>query len=136
MTHGNRVARAALAAAVASGAPSTLWALAHRDDPLAATWAAGRMLAPATLPGPRLFAAAVLVHGTLSLGWAVVLAPALPRRRRVTAGALAGLGIAALDLGLAHALPDEPRLRDVARLPLGPQVADHVAFGALVGAAL
>ncbi|NUT55427.1 MAG: hypothetical protein HOQ03_05530, partial [Thermoleophilia bacterium] len=43
-------------------------------------------------------------------------------------GALAGLGIAALDLGLVGR-----RFARVRALPLGPQVADHVAFGAIAG---
>jgi len=44
---------------------------------------------------------------------------------------MAGLAIAATDLSIADA-----RFPAIAVLPRGPQVADHVAFGALVGAAL
>jgi hypothetical protein len=44
-------------------------------------------------------------------------------------GALAGLAIAGLDLGVLGR--HWPRIR---ALPTLPQVADHVAFGALVGA--
>jgi hypothetical protein len=46
-------------------------------------------------------------------------------------GALAGLGIAALDLGLIGR-----RFPRVRALPQLPQVADHVAYGATVGAVL
>jgi hypothetical protein len=69
-----------------------------------------------------------VAHAGLSLGWAAVLTRVLPRRWPVLGGAVAGLAIAALDLGLARRY--WPR---IAALPLVPQVADHVAFGALVG---
>ena len=42
-------------------------------------------------------------------------------------GTLAALGIAALDLGVGRRIP---RVR---ALPLLPQIADHVAYGATVG---
>jgi len=71
----------------------------------------------------------VLAHGAISLGWGVVLAAVLPRRRAVVWGALAGFAIAGLDLGVLGR--HWPRIR---ALPTVPQVADHVAFGALVGA--
>ena len=71
------------------------------------------------------------VHLALSLGWALVLARALPRRRPTLEGAAAGLAIAALDLGLLGR-----RLPAIRALPVLPQVADHVAYGAVVGAIL
>ena len=71
------------------------------------------------------------MHGVLTLGWTAVLTAALPRRHAVAWGAAAGLGIAALDLGLIRR-----RYPAIAALPIGAQVADHVAFGALVGLAL
>jgi hypothetical protein len=121
------LAAGAIAAAV-SGAPSTLCALAVGDDPLGPTLAAGSILLPNETRRARLLAAAVPVHLTLSLGWAVVLSRVLPRRRTTTAGAFAGLSIAAIDLGvLGRAYP---RIR---ALPLLPQLADHVAYGAVVG---
>ena len=73
--------------------------------------------------------AAAPVHLALSLGWGVVLAAALPRRRTLAAGALAGLAIAALDLGLVGR-----RFERIRSLPVAPQLADHVAFGVVVGA--
>jgi hypothetical protein len=118
-------------AAVLSGAPSTLHALATGDDPLEATLAAGAMVMPRERRATWLFLAAVPVHVALSLGWAQVLAAALPRRRTAVWGAVAGLGIAALDLGVIGR-----RLRRVRALPQLPQVADHVAYGATVGAVL
>lgn len=118
-------------AAVVSGAPSTLHALATRSDPLAATLAAGTLLVPRERRPLVLVLAAVAVHGVLSLGWALVLAALLPRRRTVGWATLAGLAIAALDLevvGRRH-----PRIR---ALPQLPQWLDHVAYGATVGVVL
>lgn len=122
---------AGLVAAAASGIPSTAHAVATGRDPLEATLAAGSMLLPDEERRLPLFLAAGFVHLTLSLGWAAVLARVLPRRRTAAWGAVAGLGIAALDLGVAGRR--FPRIR---ALPLAPQIADHVAYGALVGAAL
>ena len=119
---------AGAAGAVVGSVPSTAWALARGRDPLEATLAAGSMLLPDEDRPLRLCAAAVPVHLAFSFGWAAVLAHVLPRRHTVAAGALAGLGIAALDLGVGRRL--FPRVRD---LPLLPQVADHLAYGAAVG---
>ncbi len=125
------VVLAGLAGAALSGAPSTLHALATGRDPLAATLAAGALLAgERSRPAVRL-AAAVPVHLALSLGWAALLARVLPKRRTVAWGAAAGLAIAVLDLGLVGR-----RHRSIRALPLAPQVADHVLFGAIVGATL
>jgi hypothetical protein len=122
-------AAAGAVGAVLSGAPSTLHALATGGDPLEATLAAGTLLRPGeTRPG-RLLAAAIPVHLALSLGWALPLAATLPRRRTTLAGAAAGLAIAALDLGTVGRRT--PRVRALALLP---QLADHVAYGAVVGA--
>jgi hypothetical protein len=123
--------RAGLVAAVLSGAPSTVHALVTRQDLLEASRAAGALLLPHETRTARLLAAAVPVHLALSLGWATVLAAALPRRQTIAWGALAGLGIAALDLNV----PGERTAR-VRRLPVKPQVADHLAFGIVAGAAV
>jgi hypothetical protein len=122
--------RAGAVAAVLSGAPSTVHALASGRSPLDAVEAAGTLLLPDDAAPTARAAAGVLAHGAISLGWGVVLAAVLPRRRTVVWGALAGLAIAGLDLGVLGRRR-WPRIR---ALPLGPQVADHVAFGALVGA--
>jgi hypothetical protein len=123
--------RAGLAAAVLSGAPSTIHALATGRDPLEATYAAGSILLPGERRPGRLLAAAVPVHLGISVGWAIVLAAVLPPRRTILWGAAAGLAIAALDLGLIGRRFDRIRA-----LPVGPQLADHVAYGAVVGALL
>jgi hypothetical protein len=118
-------------AAVVSGAPSTVHALLTGGRPLEASLAAGTLLLPRERRPARLLFAAAPIHLGLSLGWALVLAAALPRRRTTELAALAGLGIAALDLGAIGRLYD--RIRG---LPQLPQVADHLAYGATVGAVL
>ncbi len=118
-------------AAVLSGAPSTLHAIGTRASPLEATLAAGTLLLPRERRPLVLALAAVPVHLALSLGWAMLLAAVLPRRRTVAYGTLAGLAIAALDLGVVGRRV--PRIRALA---LMPQVLDHVAYGATVGAVL
>ncbi|HSO01495.1 MAG TPA: hypothetical protein VLS46_03115 [Gaiellaceae bacterium] len=119
-----RVLRAAAWAAALSGIPSTLHALATGRDPLAATVAAGSILLPRETSRRRLVAAAAPVHLAVSLGWTLALDRAGIRTAR--AGALAGLAIAALDLGLASR--GFPRVR---ALPVVPQLADHALFGAI-----
>lgn len=123
--------KAAVVAGALSGIPSTVWCIATRCDPLEATVAAGAMVLPTEPSRSKLLFAAVPVHGSISLAWAIVLNRVLPHRRTVISGALAGLGIAALDLGLLARF--FPRVR---ALPVGPQLADHVAFGALAGAVI
>jgi hypothetical protein len=121
--------RAGAVAAVLSGAPSTVHALATGRSPFDAVEAAGTLLLPDDAPPSARAAAGLIAHGAISLGWGVVLAAVLPRRRTVVWGALAGLAIAGLDLGVLG----RPWPR-IGALPTAPQVADHVAFGALVGA--
>lgn len=118
-------------AALVSGAPSTLHALLTGRSPLEATRAAGALLLPHERRTVPLTLAAVPVHLTLSLGWALVLSKLLPGRRPALSGALAGLAIAALDLGLIGRHLDRIRA-----LPQAPQVADHVAYGMTVALVL
>jgi hypothetical protein len=118
-------------AALVSGAPSTLHALLTGARPLEASLAAGTLLLPRERRAARLLLAAAPVHVALSLGWALVLAATLPRKRTTELAALAGLGIAALDLGVIGR-----RFGRIRTLPPLPQVADHLAYGATVGAVL
>jgi hypothetical protein len=118
-------------AAVLSGIPSTLHALATGRDPLEPTLAAGSILIGNDRQRAALAAAAIPVHLGVSVGWGVVLSAVLPRLREPLTGALAGVGIHVLDLELAGRR--FPRIR---ALPRGPQLADHVAFGAVVGSVL
>jgi hypothetical protein len=62
----------------------------------------------------------------MSAACAEVLARTLPRRHPVAWGAAAGLGIGIVNVGLIGRL--FPAIR---ALPLVPQLADHVAYGAL-----
>ena len=125
---GDGLAAGALAA-VLSGGPSTIHALVTGGDPLEAARAAGALALPRERRAGRLLLAAAPVHLALSLGWATALALLLPRRGTVPAGALAGLAIAGLDLGVIGR-----RLPPIRRLATLPQVADHVAFGAVAAA--
>jgi hypothetical protein len=122
---------AGVAGAVCSGAPSTVWSLVRGDDVLDGARAAGAIMLPGERPDAELLAAAVPVHAALSFGWAAVLAAVLPRRAEPAWGAIAGLGIAALDLGVIGR-----RIPAIRSLPQGRQWADHVAFGLVVGVVL
>jgi hypothetical protein len=123
------ILKAGLIAAVVSGAPSTVHAVATGRDPLEATAAAGSLVLSGNRPRAALVLAGVPAHLTLSVWWALVITSLLPRRRRLLAGAVYGLAIAAVDLGVVGLR--FPRIR---RLPTGPQTADHVLFGMVVAA--
>ncbi len=118
-------------AAVLSGAPSTVHALLTGASPLEATLATGTLVLPRESRPVPLVLAALPAHMAISLGWGVVLAHTLPRRRTVAAGALGGVAIAGLDL-----LVIGRRFERIRALPIAPQVADHVVYGAIVGAVL
>jgi len=115
-------------AAVLSGAPSTLHALVTERDPLEATLAVGSMLLPDERRRGVLLVAAVPIHVGLSLAWGVALARVV---RGPRAGALAGIAIHVVDFELIGRF--FPRIRV---LPRGPQLADHIAYGVVVGAVL
>jgi hypothetical protein len=115
--------------AVVGGLPSTVIALLRGRDPLEASLAAGTIALRDETRTGRLLAAAAVTHVILSLAWAVPITHLLPRRRPVMAGAAAGLMIAAVDLALVGR-----RIPRVRRLPVLPQIADHLAYGAAVGA--
>ncbi len=118
----------AVAAGVLSGLPSTVVALAQGHDVLAATRAAGTLV-PGRRDRPGLVAG-VAVHAALTVVWTALLSAVLRRvRGGAVAGVLGGAAIGALDLGvLARRYPA------IRALPQGPQWADHLAFGAVVGA--
>ena len=125
-----KAVRAGAVAAMVSGIPSTVHALLTGGDLLAATRAAGTLL-PGRRGRPGV-AAGLIAHLAVSAVWTCVLAAAA-RRHRLGAGggAVAGLAIAALDLGIAaRAYPA------VRALPRGPQILDHLVFGAVTGALL
>jgi hypothetical protein len=115
-------------AAVLSGLPSTVHAALTGREVLAAARAAGTLI-----PGGKSdVLAGAAAHLVVSAGWTVVLAAANRRRRLgVLGGAVAGLVIAAVDLGIVGR--HYPAIRE---LPQVPQWLDHVAFGAIAGAML
>jgi hypothetical protein len=118
-------------AGVLSGAPSTIHAILRGGDPVEASLAAGTLLISEDAPRIQLLAAAGLAHAGLSVGWALVLAAFLPTQATFRWSVLAGLGIAALDLGIVGRR--FPRIRALALLP---QVADHLAFALSAAAVL
>ena len=118
---------AGVVAGAVSGLPSTGVAVLRRTSPLAAVAAAGTLLVPEGAPAPCLVAAGALAHTALSLGWATVFAVALPPRHTLLGGLAGGLAVAAVDLGAIGR-----RYPRIAGLATGPQVADHLAFGAVV----
>jgi hypothetical protein len=83
------------------------------------------------VPGgrPGLVRGAVM-HGVISVTVAEALAAALPRERSVRWGAVAGFGVGVLNLGVIA----RRRYPALAALPLGAQLADNVAFGAVFAA--
>jgi len=129
-----RIIEATAVAALLSGAPSTLLA-ARRGQSLRATVdyvkdatrAAGTLLPPGR-PG---FTRGTLVHVGVSLVCGELLTRSLPERHSTVWGAGAGLAIGVINVGLIGR-----RFPAIAALPLLPQLADHVAFGAVFAAVL
>ena len=114
---------AALVAGIFSGAPSTIHALFTGQRLRAAVAAAGELLGrPGVLRG-------AIAHTFLTIGWTSVLLLVLPRRATIAWGAVAGAAIGVADLAIA-----DRRFPAIAALPRLPQLADHIAFGTLVGA--
>lgn len=122
-------ASAAVPAALLSGLPSTLYALVRRRDVLEAAAAAGALVAPAERRRWRLVLYAIPVHAGISFFWSVTLARVLPRRATLLFALGGGGLIAAVDLALVGR-----HLPPIRSLPQGPQVLDHLAFAAVVGA--
>ena len=125
-------------AGLLSGAPSTVHALVTGRDPLAAARAAGNLLLPADAGSRALLFAGGIAHVALSLGWGTVLAMAVRRTSLtpVAVGVAGGAAIAAVDLGLLAHGPMGRRWPLIRALPVGPQLADHLAFGAIAGVVL
>jgi len=109
-----------------------------RISPRAAARAAGNLLLPAHARPAGLLAAGGMAHVAISLGWGTVLAVAVRRLSvaPVAAGLAGGAAIAAVDLGLLAHGPIGRRWPLIRALPVAPQVADHLAFGAVAGAFL
>jgi hypothetical protein len=121
-----------LAATLLSGLPSTLYALSTGNDVWEATRAAGAMLLPSNASLSKLVLAAAVVHSTVSLFWAIVLAHSLPRRRIGLSAIAASVAIALLDLLVIAPM----YFPEVAALDFWPQLADHIMWGAAFGLTL
>jgi hypothetical protein len=122
---------AGLAGAACSAIPSTVWSLVRGDDVFEGGRAAGAMLLPHERRTVVLLVAATPVHLAISMGWAAVLASALPRGREPAWGIVGGMLIATLDLALIGR-----RIPAIRTLPQGRQWADHAASGLSVGLVL
>jgi hypothetical protein len=79
-----------------------------------------------------LFAAAMIVHATISFAWAAILILGVPRRRTLFWALMASVLVAVIDLRLIAPL----MFPEVANLPFWPQLADHLMWGASFGATL
>ena len=116
-----------LAGSVLSGLPSTLHARGTRrgvrttaGHVLAATRAVGTLLPP----GRAGLVRGAIVHMAISATVGEGLARTLPARRAPAWGAVAGLGIGVVNVGIiGRAFPA------IRALPVMPQIADNVAFG-------
>jgi hypothetical protein len=125
---------ATLLAATLSGLPSTLYALVKQRSLRSAavsaydaTRAAGTLLPPGR-PG---FGRGVVAHLAISMLCAETLARTLPRDHRAEWGAAAGLVIGVVNVAVIG--KSFPAISD---LPLVPQLADNVMFGAVFAALL
>lgn len=121
-----------IVATVFSGAPSTIHALASGGDPFEATRAAGAMLIPPDSRPAALFAAAAIVHPLVSSFWALVFGAVLPRRHVAAWATLGAALVALLDLRVIAPM----FFPSVAALAFWPQFADHLTWGACLGATL
>jgi hypothetical protein len=122
---------AGLAGAACSAIPSTVWSLVRGDDVLEGGRAAGAMLVAHDRRTAVLLAAAAPLHLAISIGWAAVMAIALPRGREPAWGVVGGMVIATLDLAVIGR-----RIASIGTLPQGRQWADHAAYGLSVGLVL
>jgi hypothetical protein len=94
-----------------------------------ATRAAGAMLILPSSGLAALVLAAAVVHTAVSFFWAAILVFILPRRHVIVWATVAAALIAWLDLRvIAPAF-----FAEVAALEFGPQVADHLMWGASLG---
>ena len=128
-----RVLEGAAVASVLSGAPSVIHALASRRSLRGAArygLEATRAIGTVVPPGRRGLVRGAILHGVISVAVAEGLGAVLPRERSVTWGAVAGFGVGVLNLGIVA----RRWFPELAALPLGAQLADNAAFGAVFAA--
>src|SRR5581483_4011395 len=122
-----RILEGALVASVLSGGPSMMHALWTSRSParviryaLDATRAIGTLVPPGR-PG---LVTGVAVHGVISLAAGEALGVVVPEHRSVVWAGLVGLVMGAVNVGIIGR-----RYPAIRSLPLGPQLADNMAFG-------
>lgn len=129
-----RVIEATLVAATFSGLPSTLHAAVERRSLRSAAgyvYHATRAVGTLVPPGRPGFGRGVLVHLAISMLCGEALARSLPRDHPIEWGAAAGLVIGTINVGVIGR--SFPAIR---ALPLVPQIADNVMFGAVFAVTL
>jgi hypothetical protein len=127
-----RILEGAAVASLLSGAPSVATALAGGSVRSAVTYAidatrAVGTLAPSGRPG---FVRGALIHTVISVAAAELLGSTLPQERSVAWGALAGLVLGVVNVGVIA----RRRYPLIAELALAPQIADNIAFGVVFAA--
>jgi hypothetical protein len=108
-----------------------VWSLVRGEDVLEGGRAVGAMVLRDERRTGALLVIAAPIHLAISLGWAAVMAAALPPGREPARGVVGGIAIAGLDLALIGR-----RIPSIAALPQGRQWADHAAYGLAVGLVL
>jgi hypothetical protein len=124
-----RILQATAVAAALGGVPSTLEVFrCQRDVRSVVTYVWDATCAVGTLvpPGRPGFIRGALLHVGISVLCGEGLARTVPESRSVIWGAGAGLAIGVINVGVIGR-----RFPAIAALPLVPQLADNVAFGAV-----
>lgn len=127
-----RTIEATAFAAIFSGAPSTAHALVTgRDVRSVVDYLTGATRAIGVLvpPGKPGIARGALAHTVISIAAGELLSYALPQRHSIAWGAAAGLAMGIVNVGVIGR-----RFPSIRALPLAPQLADNVAFGAMFAA--
>ncbi|MDB5811943.1 MAG: hypothetical protein JWN94_4065 [Betaproteobacteria bacterium] len=115
-----------------SGVPSTLFFIITGVDLWPPIQAVGEMVLPSSSEPSQIFIAAALVHGTVSVFWTLVVARILPVKHAPAYAIAASALIAVIDLRVIAPV----FFPAVAALSFWPQVADHLAWGLLLGVTL
>ena len=117
---------AAAVAGVLSGVPSTIHAVTTGRPLLEGARAAGELL------GRPSVGRGLAAHAVVSVWWAAIMSRLVPTRRQIMWSVLIGYLIARLDLDVVA----PRRYPAITALHRRSQIADHIAFGVLVGAVL
>ncbi len=125
-------ALAALLAGIIGGVPSTLFAVASGGNWLESINAVAAVANAENLSFGWRICVATAIHFTISFVWTTALMAFLPQRRALLWAPAAGAAIAVIDLLLLAPI----LFPAVAALSFWPQLADHVVWGAAVGAVL